>query len=219
MKLSKRELILLGALIILVNGYLINNIVFKPMIAKKAALIIENAELNQQLEKIQGKGSQYTDSEKQAQYIAEYEELLAKIPAAPMLPEIIDFVEVIAQADNVEIRSIQYKENPSPAQSVKPAPESDRGEIKSLDFQLTAQGSYFNLLSFLAKLENAPRIYIVNTSKFTLTKEEQAYLTVTSLPAEETVNSPPTAFAPQYGIFGGSNTILYLEISAYYVES
>ncbi|MFA7077059.1 MAG: hypothetical protein WC147_01430 [Syntrophomonas sp.] len=223
MKLSKREAALLVILILVGGGYLINYFMFRPLYAQRNHLTAEKASLTRELEQLQQKMSQYADIEQNEKIVAEYGKMQAKIPSVPMIPTIIESLELSAQEENIKIQSIKYKEDAN----VNKLPGSQKTDsdppLQTVDFQIIARGSYFNLLSFILKIESAPRIYVINSSKISLGKADKVPAAATeNLTVQEEDPTAEYSFetaASESGSFDQSQTVLYLDFSAYYDNS
>jgi len=221
-KLSKREVALLVILILVGGGYLFNYFMFRPLYAQRNHLTTENASLIRELEQLQQKMSQYADIEQNEKIVAEYGKMQAKIPPVPMIPSIIESLELSAQEENIKIQSIKYKEDAN----INKLPGSQKMDsdppLQTVNFQIIARGSYFNLLSFLFKIESAPRIYVINSSKITLGKKDKAPAATEDLTVR--AGDPVTEYRLDTAVsesetFDQSHTVLYLDFNAYYDNS
>jgi len=178
--LSKREIALFGLLIVVSVIYLLYYFVFHPLNLQTTQMKAENSSLSKELQALQVKGAWPGDIGLEKQQIwDEYEKVVTKVPQSPMIPNIIDFMELSAREAHVKLLSISYKESSTikTAMDVKKSEtaSADQGKLTAqyADFQLTASGTHLNLLSFLLKIENAPRIYKINSSKMTMIRNNQ----------------------------------------------
>jgi len=169
-RLSKREITLLVLLVVVSGFYLGYHFVFQPLYKNAGQLRDENVKLSTDLQTLEQRLNKQGDIGLEEQKIqSEYGKIEVKLPQSPMIPNTIDFMELIARETNVRLLSINYKEN-VPAKSGVDSKKDQPASPTAANFKITASGSHFNLLSFLLKLENAPRIYTINGSKITLAK-------------------------------------------------
>ncbi|PKM78587.1 MAG: hypothetical protein CVU90_00900 [Firmicutes bacterium HGW-Firmicutes-15] len=203
MSLSKRELALLGLLIVVGLIYLLYGFIFHPLNAQINQMKAENSNLSneiQELEKEARQGKNWVENERQIWY--DYQKILLEIPQSEMIPNIIIFMEQSARDSGVKLLSISYKETtfakkaledqksqPSEGTSDSLHDKADQGGgkvvrgslvlksevsmVQAANFQLAASGTHLNLLSFIFKIENAPRIYRINSIKMAMVRNNQ----------------------------------------------
>ncbi|MDD4802188.1 MAG: hypothetical protein PHF24_04515 [Syntrophomonas sp.] len=193
MSLSKRELVLLGVLIVAGGIYLVTNFLFQPLQLQIKQMKNENNSLSQELLGLQSQ--QYKREkiwQKSEQICYDYENIRHKVPEKLIISNIIDFMELNAGEAGVKLLSVSYQESQaaykngdaSHYESSEPTGSEYTGEaitgineigtwmIKSANFQVAARGTHFNMLSFIMKIENAPRIYRIDHLKMTRFRQE-----------------------------------------------
>ncbi|MGS0746536.1 hypothetical protein ACU70A_11450 [Syntrophomonas erecta subsp. sporosyntropha] len=218
MKLSRREVILLVALLLCGLVYAFVNYYFRPVQAQISALQRENQKLESSVDvlKTQVDTGQSLEKEK-GKMEEEYRRLAAKVPEEAYIPEVIAFMESGAADARVVLLSIDYRggekekaaadqlrldvSTKTPAQ-IKP---EDSPSFSAVEFQLTARGSYPALVAFMMKIENAKRLLNIKNSKISLTK---CQVVVNDLLAEAEDQSPQTVEVEELQ--------LHLTVTAYY---
>jgi Tfp pilus assembly protein PilO len=212
--MTKREIALLGILIVLGGIYLGYHFVFLPLNTKTAQLQTENNTLTKDSQTLQQKGANKVDVGLEEQKIRDdYAKMNVKIPSSPLIPDVYTYVELCARESKVKLLTINYKENAA-AKTATTAPEtgSSSEAAQSANCQISASGSHFNLLSFLLKIENAPRIYIMNGIKVTVAKSK--------LPAKELSANTPEQVASnvekESQSFDLNNVVINLDFAAYF---
>jgi len=224
-RLSKREITLLVLLVVVSGFYLGYHFVFEPLYKHAAQLRDENVKLSTDLQTLEQRMNKKGDISLEEQKIQnEYAKMEAKLPQSPMIPNTIDFMELSAREANVKLLSINYKEN-VPAKTGVDSKNNQPVSPTAANFKITASGSHYNLLSFLLKLENAPRIYTINGSKITLAKvsseadtpgqevggagTEAAVETAEALKAAESAKK-------ESQIYDQSKSVINIDFTAYY---
>lgn len=162
MKLSKRELILLCILLIAGSIYLFYNYLYCPMQVKTKALVVENARLKEEVKMERQKIQRAGDWKQERERLQEdYRQLMIKVPETAYIPEIVDFLENKAKDSQAALLSVNYNKKSNENQNDQNNnPKSTAPNM--LEFEIKSGGSYYNLLSYLMKIENAPRLYVVS---------------------------------------------------------
>jgi len=167
-KLSRHQLervsllIILYLLVITVGGYSFNKYIFKPLKTQTSAVAADNKNLEVLLQRLGNIKEEDICLENQILY-EDWEKLSVKVPGVLEEPEIISFLADTARDTGVQFISLTY-ENSEPGKKLG-SKEDDKNEVKILqfaDFEIKIKGDYFNLLNFMARVENAPRIYAVH---------------------------------------------------------
>jgi Tfp pilus assembly protein PilO len=222
-KLSKREIVLLGLLILVGVFYLGYNYVLEPLNIKTNQLRDENNKLSTDLQALEQTMSKQGDIRLEEQKIREvYTEILAKVPSSPMVPHTIDFMELRARESKVKLQSIKYRENAA----TKPAVNNKDSQpvtpaIQTAEFNIIASGSHFNLLNFLMQIENAPRIYISNESKIYLAKNDKLQSISVADTSQQEMGSTETGIITELEEKGSqaydkNKSEINIEFTAYY---
>ncbi len=222
MSLSTREKALLGLFFLLGCVFLLDQYLFKPLDRDARQLIAENNRLHEELQGIEERITRYQameNSESKSQ--AYYQEMLEAIPQLPLIPDIIDFLETKARENKITLSSIHYKENKTRQSDSKPAGSGRQPtSLEPVNFQIVASGSYYNLLSFVLALENAPRIYVINSLKISLAAPErypQGIAAVNSGVSSSDAGAQPAA--PVLLFYDQGQSILNLDFNTYYHNS
>ncbi len=241
MKLSKRELALFGLLIVVGGSYLLYYFVFYPLNLQITQMKAENISLRNELQEMKSKGARPGDFLLKKQQIwYNYERILLKMPQSPMIPNIIDFMEKSALEAGVKLLSISYKESPvdkknldttkiepsitegtSDSNTILKNIEKGGSMAQAANFQLAARGTHLNLLSFLLKIENAPRIYRINSIKMIMLKNNQPKMGSEVKDPTQEVNSGkkedfPEIAAKESQTYDASYAEVNLDFDAYY---
>jgi hypothetical protein len=223
-KLSTRETALFSLLLVLGCLFLSNRFIFQPLTQHKQQLISENNNLTAELRVIQDKISKYRFMQQdELKTRDDYQRMLEAVPQSPMIASIIDCLELSAQEANVKLVSIHYKENalgdPAP-QTAKAG--SDLTQVMPVSFQIVASGSQYDLLSFILTIENASRIFIINSSKISLAMKDQSPTGITpplsNLEPAENEKAIEGA-VPESAMFDQGKSLLSLDFNAYYHSS
>lgn len=218
MKLSKREAVLLGLLLVLGGVYLTNHYIFQPLRTHKQLLISENNRLTMELQVLQTRIGKYQSMEQnESQIRDDYQSMLAEVPQSPMIPSIIDYIETSARNAQVKLLSIRYKENVVVASNAARS-GSENMQVIPVNFQISASGSYFDLLSFVLEIENAPRIFIINSGKMSLGKPRQSSNGITASASKDMPVSDQVMdkIVPESLTYDQSESRLDLDFSALY---
>lgn len=223
MRLSRRETVLLGLLIVLAGFYLTDHYLLKPLYFNKRQIIEENNRLVVEIQKWEEKTREYQAEQQEAPEIqADYRQMLEKVPDLPMISDVIDYLEASAREAQVRLVSIQYRENPDAASHDSETPGSADRSLKSLNYQIVACGSHYNLLSFMLKIENAPRTFIINSSKIYLTRNgpySAGAAGESSVNGTDAEMSREKAAVPESMNYDMKDSVLNLDFNAYYSTS
>lgn len=222
MSLSKREIGLLGLLVLTGTIFLVAHFLYQPLNLRQEQLRTENGRLAGELGDMEARivraGDQgRADMQSQEDYL----EMMAAVPGVPMIPEVIDFLELSARETQVKLLSISYKEGADPKDLAKSETNpSNSLNIQTINFKILVSGTHFNLLSLVLKIENAPRLYILNGIKLTMSKIDGAStapLVITS--SHEAIPIPTSAgqsLLPESQFFNPNLSILELDFNAFY---
>ncbi len=220
MRLSKREKVLIGILVILGVGYVIDRFMLYPAATCHKQLLASEAGLENQLQQLENLTAEYGTERQQELVETNYRKVLAQIPPSPMVPSIMDFLQSSAADTGVEVVSVSYRDAASletrPAQSNQ---TTSKTPGQQLDFQMEARGDYGNLVMFVQRIETAPRLYIITKVKIVLPQDLSIAPAGSEMPGDQTgmeQDNPPDS--------NGSDQIppitarLFLEFRAYYYD-
>lgn len=227
MKLSNREKVLLGILLVLSLVYAYYNFAFKPGKIAKENLLQENRVLKSMIESGETAKTQNTGMVQKITEIAKLgNELMLEVPARAGVPETVAFLKKTALDANVDIKSLNYAASPknknNSVNNTKNMVETEK--VRTLDYNITVQGAYNNLLAFLLKIENAPRLYTINDCQMTANAPEIAAEALagplqSSMEAGQGTPSPRLPSIPKgSAVYDGNDIKLKLRFSAYYDE-
>lgn len=165
MILSRREKAIITIFILAGCVYLLDHLWFRPLNAQKDQLNAANLSLQAEMERSRRMGVRYGDNDIQQQLMAEYSVMLARIPHLPMIADVLDFVRATALETGVGMCSVQYDDQTQP-KSASAAPVNQ--PIKEIRFKVKVRGHDAQLLDFLERIENAPRLLNVTNTRVTL---------------------------------------------------
>jgi Tfp pilus assembly protein PilO len=163
MKLSLREKLMVCLLVWVVGIYLFYNYAYTPVKNQATDWVQKNDVLRKQLisareidENIKGWENSRQD------YQEKYTNLAQQVPSAEYMPEVIDFVEHTAADSGLDLVLFNYEKDAGAKSSggSNDKPETGAG-ARSIIFELTGRGSYYDIVTFLDSLQEAPRIYSV----------------------------------------------------------
>ncbi|HRY12344.1 MAG TPA: hypothetical protein P5309_02125 [Syntrophomonadaceae bacterium] len=184
MILSKREKVLLGTLLLAGCAYLLDYFWLQPLNARSSQLHAENSSLQAELNQGTDMKARYGEADIQEKIIADYAAVRAQVPDQPMITDIIEFVGLIAAETGIEAHSVQYD-----AQIESRAEDgTEKQRLHEIKFKIQAQGTRSGLLIFLARIENAPRLF--NVTKTILETVESHSSPVPSLAGGEKGDTP-----------------------------
>ncbi|MDD2620498.1 MAG: hypothetical protein PHC92_07520 [Syntrophomonadaceae bacterium] len=226
MRLSKRETILLCLFLIISMVFVYYKFSYKPSQNHMNSLLQENILLKDLIEK--GKKAESSMNIREKNTVLKVgEKLLREIPTRAGVPETIAYLENTCRDTKVTLLSVNGKiaNNKINSEENEKKQGVELEKIRVLDYNISIQGSYNNLLVFLLKLENSSRLYTINNCKMTVNakKFDEVELNEDAAPNKEddTVVSNPqniTSDAKGSKSYDGNNIMLDLIISAYYDE-
>jgi type IV pilus assembly protein PilO len=183
MKLSKREsnllvIVLVGLAVYTYYNFFLSNIIDRYLSLKKDMKINQQQLLSLQKDK-NDIDFLIKEIEKSKKQIAEMEML---IPSSKKVPEIITQLESLSKGAGVKLTGIVFESDPKEKKEEKQP--TDKGQLKpqnninnvndndyvEIPIQLNLEGSYNNIISFLATMENFKRLY--NIRNITLNKKQ-----------------------------------------------
>lgn len=220
MKLSKREQIFLLALIIALSFYLFNKFLYQPIREDTAKLAAENVKLKGFVENEQSRleRSRELDNEK-GKLKEQYRQMMVKIPEEAYIPEVIAYLEASAQDSSVKLLSVKYQAQENSSDSRQENQQQEKTTVaRPCNFAISANGSYFNLLTLLTKIEESPRLYVINSGEITAS-EKKADARPESLPQMMEgveIPAPPPEVLKGSARFDNSNLNMQLQITTYY---
>ncbi|MEN6326259.1 MAG: hypothetical protein ABFD18_08645 [Syntrophomonas sp.] len=227
-RLSRREKILVGLLLLLSLVYAYYNLAYKPGKIARAQLLQANRVLKSLIERGESAKVQNADIEQEKTGIAKLgNELMVAVPAQARIPETVAFLKKTAFDTHVDLKTINYADpNKNKNNSTNIQKNQKKIEkVRILDYNITVQGAYNNLLAFLLKMENAPRLYTISNCQMTTTVKDNDEKTVgealqqSSIEAEQGAEPLPLSSIPKgSAVNDGNNIKLNLKFSAYYDE-
>lgn len=194
MRLSKREMVLLTILLIAASIYIYYNYIYMPVVHNAAAVNVENEKLQANLHELEKlKQNQQKPALVAQKLKTDYQALLNKVPEDPYVPEMIVYLADAAKQSRVELKKIDYKYDEK--SSVNTTPATDGGQdkktantaaVKSSQLEVEAAGTYYDILTFMLTVENAPRTFVLTGLDMSSGKIKSMEVTTTTVetPAE-----------------------------------
>lgn len=212
MKLSRREIILLCVLLLAGSIYLFYQYAYQPLQQKTHTLIAENTKIQKNLEMQEGKMETAAKMQKEQERLEEeYRQLMIAVPEDAYIPEIIAWLAKSAKDASIQLDKVSYQSGNNDKQN---SDQAQSPGVQACNFEISAAGSYFNLMSFLLKIENDPRIYVIIAGQLNAQqKKQEAAPVVSEVEAESMPVPEPLKGAVAYD---SNNMILKLKLSAYY---
>lgn len=174
MSLSKREIALIGFLLLAGVVYGFYTYLYTPVENRIDVLKTDNEQFQIKLEeneKARKSNIKPADNLKKLQN--EYKVLLTKVPEDPYVPEMMVYLADSARESSVELKSLNYKyddktgsASSSPGSNTNTARTGSPANYRASHIEVEVEGSYYNLLTFMLKVENAPRLYVLTGAKF-----------------------------------------------------
>ncbi|QGT98942.1 hypothetical protein SYNTR_0349 [Candidatus Syntrophocurvum alkaliphilum] len=168
--LSLRERIFLFILFWLCIIYLFYNVFYLPTQEKILTASQENNQLANYVELVDDKKVSSEHLETMLSVVQEqhYKQQIL-IPNDPLLSDVINLIEEIAQKKNINLISIVYRDNDY----------IDSDElIKNVSYILSAVGNDLELLDFLNAIERKERLIVIEKTELLWDEEETARLNI-----------------------------------------
>lgn len=223
MRLSKREKVLLGILLVVGGFYVFYQFEYFPRQVTIDRLKEENTRLNREIVSFIAKEGGLTDINQEKRRLNdELDQMVIRLPRSPLLADIVAFLEQSARDSQVKLASVNYKESLPSKTSLDAKDTNPVKPAQYVNFQLTASGDHAGLLSFLLKIENASRIYNINSGKISLLKRKQPEMAMRSSESESGAlgRAGEATVAEQESLtYDRNNLVIVLDISAYYDQS
>ncbi|HBQ86321.1 MAG TPA: hypothetical protein DER33_02625 [Syntrophomonas sp.] len=215
MKLSLREKLMVCLLVWVVGIYLFYNYAYTPVKNQATDWVQKNDVLREQLISAREIDNNIKGLENSRQnYQEKYTDLARQVPSAEYMPEVIDFVEQTAADSGLDLVLFNYEKDAGTQSSggSNEKPETGAG-AGSIIFDLTGRGSYYDIVTFLESLQEAPRIYSV-TEVALLAGQRKIQMPE----AVQEGGASPAAGAELNGVsaFDPDDIMLSLKFKAYY---
>jgi len=222
LRLSRRETVMLGILLVIGGFYVFYQFYYHPRQVDIEYLQDENTRLGLEMESLMAKKVGLANvSREKIRLNDELNQMIIKIPPSPLMADIINFMQQSAGESRVNLVSVNYKES-LPGKAVVDVKEANTIKpAQSVRIQLTAEGTHAGLLSFLLKIENASRIYSINSGKISLVKRKRPDMNLNSESESGAWGSAgeATVKEPESLTYDRDNLLIVLDISAYYDQS
>lgn len=215
MKFSLREKLMLCLLIWAVGVYLFYNYAYTPVNRAASDWMEKNSLAREQVEAARKidqemKGMQ----DRQQSYQERYAALAQQLPASEYLPEMVAFVDKTAADAGMTLKLFNHQK----VDAVKANPEGNTVDmpaagVKSLDCTLSGSGTYYQLVTFMKSLEQAPRIYNMNNIVLSAAQRQIHTIAVPTAAGE----APPAPIAELKGSaqYDPDHILLNLTLQAY----
>lgn len=187
MKMSPREKILMVALIFLIAIAGFYNYIYMPLNSKLDELKINNKILADEIINLKKEQSQKKNLAAEAESLqAEYERLNLVIPVESEMLKASIFIKETAKDCEVNITSLEYE------------PGTDEEGITAINMKVMLEGRYLPLLAFIKRIENAPRLYLIENLSFSAKANESISLDAGDDTIEETEAANSLPYNPHY---------------------
>lgn len=209
MRISRREFNLILILVMFVGSSLYYVYLLDPVLSSYMEIHRQNKQMMTAVQQVQG-GLLNPESTLTLS-LESYQEYLYKIPEKPYGPELVAFMSDVARESNVLIKNIHVN-YPLVMPISQPIGEKEEEqnrlpEIIPIDIEL--EGVYYNLMTFLLKLENTDRLYAVRDLSFISGRKTYETLSNSTDTASFTNNTAPTRLA-------ANRILLRVKVNAYY---
>jgi len=162
MKLSDREKILGLIVVVLVGFYLYDRLIIKTVSTEVKRLSAENEILEVNLEADQEIITIRQNVRQEVGSLDYTQDMEKMLPSSPDLAEVMSYLTDGARKQGVKICYLRV--NLPNAPNVVPETVADPIQPDVIGLQLSVEGKYEDLISFIVDIENAPRIYSINHS-------------------------------------------------------
>lgn len=235
MRLSKREMVLLTILLIAASIYIYYNYIYMPVANNAAAVKSENDKLQANLRELEKLKANQKPAQVAQKLKTDYQALLNKVPEDPYVPEMIVYLADAAKESRVELKKIDYKYDekstanaPVPADGAQDKKTANTVAVKSSQLEIEATGTYNDILTFMIRVENAPRAFVLTGLDLNSSKRKPQEATVMAPASGTTVqassgSSPKTPSAPdaQQALVGsaaydGNSLLLKLKFQSFF---
>ncbi len=180
MQLSRREGVLAITFAVFLIIYCFYLYLYNPLIVKTGNLIEENNELIM-ISLVIDKAESRKDSDNEDRPRQAFAKFNEKLPEGPYLPETIKFIEELSKENNLELLMTQY------GLGEEIFNNKGAGECQECLFEIDVMGSYLDLTKFIRGIENAIRLYNIESISMTM---EQMTATNFELMGEASVYNP-----------------------------
>jgi len=165
MRMTKREIIGMSVLLIVILVYFGDQLLYQPLKLRKIRLANEQSQIIQELEEIDAQQNRNRDLlSLEPQIKQDYQKVITQIPAEPMISDTVRYLEWSATQSNVKIASCAVKDEKDkpkvPGGNDHQAGQN--GELSLVELQVIARGSRYHLMSFLLQIDNSPRLMIID---------------------------------------------------------
>lgn len=219
MRLSKREKVLIGILVILGVGYIIDHFMICPAATCHRQLLASEAGLENQMKQLENLTAEY-GTEKQQEFVeTNYRRVLAKIPPSAMVPNVIEYLQSSAADSGVRVINVSYLDTGSTEpNSDHRSQETPKTSAQQINFQIETEGEYGNILEFLQRIEDAPRLYMITKVKIVFPPNLPATSTASEITTNQSgidqYNESSSTASDQ---ISPADSKLFLEFNAYYL--
>jgi len=208
MKLSPREKVLLIILVLLITFYLFYTFLYHPLEQATASLRAENLNLRSAIKKQQDQWEKGKNEELEINKLElEYQQMMIKLPEEDYLPEIVSYLQKNARSADVLLEKINYHNR------AMESSQGNRNDIRTCEMVLVARGSYYNLLTLLRKIEEAPRLFVINNVEISAPEVSITINEDTEIPSTPQEETKPS------NISADNNLVMTVQLTTYYDPS
>jgi Tfp pilus assembly protein PilO len=183
--------------------YIFYNHFYFPLNQKVTILIEKNKRLQQNLIPFQNENQGEVNAAHN-RYQSDLAKLNLLLPCSPCIPEVIAFLEVTSFKSNAVLQGINYRNKTE---------DEANTSVDSLDFEVEAAGSYYDLITFLKNIKQAPRVYTFNYLKLIAVSKKQTSINEMDLTGVKALQG--TEFKG-WERFDGNNLLMTVNLTAYF---
>lgn len=215
MSLSKREIFLLCLLLVCGAAYAYYTYVYDPLQMQINQAQTDNRNLSREIEQLKkaepvsvGVSSDALQKLKQDFWTA-----ACQVPTYPLVPESIAFLEKSGKDAVIDLKSLQISDPGGAQPAGNAGSQGSNSGLVTQSYEIAGTGGYFALNSFLMKLEEAPRIYVISSINI---GSQPAASTTAVAPATTSAAPATVSSTASTQVYDGSNLTFTLSISSYY---
>lgn len=214
MRLSVREKLMVCILGWALISYLFYIYDYTPLNRQAAAWTKKNHWLGQQLmaARRSDKNLEHMIDQQKAKQ-EDYTTLVRQIPSQDYIPETVAFIEDVADENGLTLMLVNCQnEEREKSSSVKDSQSDSIDVVRNINFNLIGRGNYYNAITFIEAIEEAPRIY--NISEAALAADKRRPAASLKMSEGETPSSQTTGSGSSIE-FDPENIVLTLKFRAY----
>lgn len=203
MSLSKREIFLLCILLICGIGYAYYTYAYEPLQNQLMAVRSENQALSREIDQLKQAGPAEDGEPSDSLHTIKQDFWAAtnKVPTYPLVPESISFLETIGKDSGIDLKSLHISDPGTVQPGTNSGSPAAGNSLMTQNYELAGTGGYFAFNSFLMKLEESQRIYLISS------------INIGSQPVSNAVS---TAAPSPVQVYDGSSLTFTMSMTSYY---